>query len=67
MTGDKDALAPCGRKLNGAGESWSFLHSKNWGENSAFASNHNPLGACVMFSTRQQLMKSDCMITVAGL
>lgn len=59
MTGDKDALAPCGRKLNGAGESWSFLHSKNWREESAFASNHNPLGAGGMFNIRQELTKSD--------
>lgn len=68
MTSNKDALAPCDRKLDGTGESWSFLHSKNCGEK-AFASNYNPLGAGVMFSTRQQLTKSDSyiIITVAGL
>lgn len=70
MTGNKDALAPCDRKLNGAGESWSFLaQQKLWGKKSVFVSNYNPLGAGVVFSTRQQLTKSDsCMITtVAGL
>lgn len=47
-----------------------FLHSKNWGSGgkSAFASNSNPSGAGVMFSTRQLLMKSDSgRITFAGL
>lgn len=65
-----DALAPCHRNLDGAGESWSFLHSKKHeGEKSAFASNDTPLGVGVMFSTGQQLTKSDSYIatTVAGL
>lgn len=31
VTGNKAALAPCDGKLSGAGESWSFLHSKNCG------------------------------------
>lgn len=31
VTGNKAALAPCDGKLDGAGESWSFLHSKNCG------------------------------------
>lgn len=51
LCGNKDALAPCDWKLDGAGESWSFLHSKNKGEKSVFAGNDTPLGAGVMFST----------------
>lgn len=58
LCGNKDALAPCNRKLDGAGESWSFLHSKNEGEKSVFAGNYTPLGAGVMFSTGYQLTKS---------
>lgn len=69
VTGNKAALAPCDGKLNGAGESWSFLHSKNCGvKKSAFASDSSPSGAGVMFSTRQLLTKCDSgTITFAGL
>lgn len=69
VTGNKAALAPCDGKLDGAGGSWSFLHSKNCGgKKSAFASNSSPSGAGVVFSTRQLLTKSDSgTITFAGL
>lgn len=30
VTGNKAALTPCDGKLDRGGESWSFLHSKNW-------------------------------------
>lgn len=33
--------------------------AKTVGKKSVFASNYDPLGAGVMFSTRQQLTKSD--------
>lgn len=68
VTGNKAALAPCDGKLNGAGESWSFLDRKNWGWGESQHLPAIPVLQGVMFSTRQLLTKSDSgTITFAGL